>query len=568
MSRIKWLRRLAIIPVLVILAAGLVACGQKQGAGDEKLIVIVIPEDPPSFNAIVGDTGYDAMVMHMTMLGLTAIDPAGTVYPQLASELPTEENGGVVIDQDNWTMDVTWKLRQDVNWSDGTPVTADDVIFTYEAVIDEETGAWIDGIDYVDGVEKIDDNTVVVHFNYVYPGYLTLFGGERVVIWPSQYCDAEQGFMAWDCGRQPLSDGPFILEEWVSGDHMTFTRNPTYYEKGKPGIDKVIVQIVPDDSVRKTMMLEGDADVLMWATEQLADELKNASNVGLSISDTNRWVMRLFFNLAAKGSIDPVKDPNPFFTDVRVRQAVRLAIDVDTISNNVWHGYSKPIWTEFYRPPYACDIPKPEFNPEKAKTLLEAAGWIDQDNDGTRECHGCQYANEGDLMQFELITYSEYGEPLELTQQLIGEMLGEIGMKVDLTIVQGSLLWTDSASGGIEQTGNFNLDLYDDGYAGTDPTDHIWFYYYSAAAEPDNGWNVGRYSNADLDALIDESYTLDETARKELFCQIAQILDEDLPQILLFTTINADAYATRLSGVQANINSVVTWNIADWTLAK
>jgi peptide/nickel transport system substrate-binding protein len=568
MQIIKQLKTLALIIALVALAITLAACGQKQAAGTESTVVIVIPEDPPSFNAIVGDTGYDAMVMHMTMLGLTAIDPSGSIYPQLASELPTLENGGVVIDQENWTMDVTWKLRNNVKWSDGKPVTSDDVVFTYEAITNPETGAWIDGIDYVDSVEKIDDTTFVVHFNYVYPGYLTVFGGERVVIWPSHYCSAEQGFMAWDCGRQPLSDGPFILEEWVTGDHMTFKRNPAYYETGKPGIDKVIVQIVPDDSVRKTMMLQGDADVLMWATEQIADELKNASNVNLSISDTNRWVMRLFFNLAARGSIDPVADPNPFFADVRVRQAVRLAIDVDAISNNVWHGYSKPVWTEFYRPPYACDIAKPKFDPEAAKALLEAAGWKDQDGDGTRECHGCKYAQEGDLLQFELITYSEYGEPLELTQQLIGEMLGAIGMKVELTIVQGSLMWTDSASGGIEQTGNFDLDLYDDGYAGTDPTDHIWFYYDSAAAEPDNGWNVGRYLNPNLDALIAESYTLDEVARKELFCQMAKILDQDLPQILLFTTINADAYSSRLAGVQANINSVVTWNVADWTLVK
>jgi peptide/nickel transport system substrate-binding protein len=568
MSKSKLFKILGFITILLILAAGLVSCGQKKATGSESTVVIVIPEDPPSFNAIVGDTGYDAMVMHMTMLGLSAIDPSGIVYPQLASELPTVENGGVVVDEENWSMDVTWKLRKDVTWADGTPVTSEDVLFTYKAITNQETGAWIDGIDYVDGVEKIDTNTFVVHYNSIYPGYQTFLGGERVVIWPSHYCKAEQGFMAWDCGRQPLSDGPFILQDWVSGDHMTFVRNPTYYETGKPGIDKVIVQIIPDDSVRKTMMIQGDADVLMWTTEQIADDLKNASNVKLSISDTNRWVMRLFFNLAARGSIDPVADPNPYFADVRVRQAIRMAIDVDTISNNVWHGYSKPVWTEFYRPPYACDIPKPVFDPEASKVLLEKAGWIDQDGDGTRECHGCQYAKEGDLLTFELITYSEYGEPLELTQQLISEMLGSIGMKVEMSIVQGSLMWTDSASGGIEQTGNFDLDLYDDGYAGTDPTDHIWFYYDSASAEPDNGWNVGRYFNPELDALIEQSYTLDEATRKELFCQMAKILDRDLPQILLFTTINADAYSTRLAGVQANINSVVTWNIADWTLVK
>ena len=88
------------------------------------------------------------------------------------------------------------------------------------------------------------------------------------------------------------------------------------------------------------MMLKGDADVLMWATEQVADELKNEPGVAVSLSPNSRWVMRLFINLAAKGSTDPVADPNPFLSDVRVRQAIRSAIDVDIISGTIFLGYA------------------------------------------------------------------------------------------------------------------------------------------------------------------------------------------------------------------------------------
>jgi peptide/nickel transport system substrate-binding protein len=129
-------------------------------------------------------------------------------------------------------------------------------------------------------------------------------------------------------------------------------------------------------------------------------------------------------------------------------------------------------------------------------------------------------------------------------------------------------MWADSASGGTEQTGNFNIDLYDDGYDGTDPAPYLRKYYSSAAAEPDQGWNVGRWKNADFDALLEKTNTLDEQTRKEAFCQMAKILDDEVPEILLFATINADAYSTRLAGVVSNINDVVSWNIADWTLAK
>ena len=121
----------------------------------------------------------------------------------------------------------------------------------------------------------------------------------------------DQGYTAWDCGRTPLSDGPYILKEWVTSDHLIFVRNPNYFEPGKPSIDQIIVRVVPDASVRETMMRQGDADILMWATEQVANDLKNASNVKLSISPTSRWVMRLFINLAAKGTTDPGADPQP-----------------------------------------------------------------------------------------------------------------------------------------------------------------------------------------------------------------------------------------------------------------
>jgi peptide/nickel transport system substrate-binding protein len=246
---------------------------------------------------------------------------------------------------------------------------------------------------------------------------------------------------------------------------------------------------------------------------------------------------------------------------------MRMAIDVDSISSTVWHGFAKPIWTEFFREPYVCNIPRPKYDPVGAKALLDEAGWVD-DGSGVRKCKGCQTAEDGTPLSMEMITYAEYGEPLELSQQLIGEMLAAVGIQTKLSIVQGSVLWAAAADGGIEQNGDFDIDLYDDGYAGVDPTDFIWQYYYSEAAQPDYGWNIGRWSNAEFDALLDEAYTLDEARRKEVFCQMAEMLDKELPQILLFSTINADAYSDRLSGIQSNINNVVSWNVADWKLVK
>lgn len=562
-------KNITLVLIAVLVATSLLGCQNSSSApaSTSKNITIVIPEDPPSFNPIITDTGYDALVMELVMLGLSDIDPDGNVFPELASELPTKENGDVVVDEAAGTMSVTWKMRNDVQWADGEPVTANDVIFTYEAITNPETGGWIPGVDYIDSIEKVDDYTFTVNYNAIYPAYLTQFGGEQVAIWPAHYCDASQGFASWDCARQPLSDGPFVLSDWVNGDHMTFLRNENYFEKGKPAIDKITVSIVPDQTVRKTMLINGDADLDMWTTEPVIADLKGNPNVEVNPSPTNRFVMRIFFNLAAKGTTDPVATPHPILSDVRVREAIRSAIDVDTISKEFFLGYAQPAWTEFFRPPYVCNnIPRPKFDLEAASKLLDEADWKDTDGDGVRECHGCKTATEGYKMEMEFITYSEFGEPLELTQQFIAEQLGKIGMKLKLTVVEGSVLWAASTDGGIEQSGNFDMDIWDDGYSGVDPTNYLGNYYSKYAATPDYGYNFGRWTNPEFEDLLTSVYTLNEQTRKDNFCKMAEVLDKDLPELLLFTALNADAHTIRLQNIRSSTNDIVTWNSADWVV--
>jgi len=542
---------------------------QEPEQEEETTLTLVIPEDPPSFNGAVTDTAYEKVAQEMVLLSVADLDPWGEVIPELAAELPTVENGGVVIDEEAWTMDVTWKLRDDVQWSDGEPVTADDVVFTWKAVSDPDTGIWTPGSSYVDSVEKVDEYSFVVHYNGVYPGYLTQFGGEGGAhIWPEHLCDPEQGFTSWDCNQEPLSNGPYLLEEWVHGDHLTFVRNPNYFEEGKPYVDKVIFRIIPDPAVRKTMTIQGDADVNMWVSEKFIGELEEAADVGVSFSPTGRWVMRLIPNLAARGSTNPEENPHPILSDVSVRKAMRMAIDVEVLTEEIFYGYADRVWTEFFRPPYDCEVPRPEYDPDGAKALLQEAGWTDEDNDGVRECNACETAEEGTPMSIEFAIYAEYGEELDLAQQLVAEMLSDIGFELELEKIQGAVMWDTYENGGLEQTGDFDLNMWDDGYPGIDPTDHIWYYYHSAAAEPDMGWNVMRYKSEEVDALIDSVYTLDEQARKEAFCEIADILYEDVPQILLFTTIDATAYGSQIEGVQSTINDVVTWNVADWKMGE
>jgi len=577
-------RSLCLLTFTVILSLLFMACGGSQSSDTSnttssqtqsasaafesgKSITIVVPEDPPSFNPMVADTGYDALVMELVLLGMTDIDPNGNIFPELATELPTIDNYGVSVDEESGTMSVTWQMRDSVQWQDGKPVTADDVLFTWHAISDPDTGWWIPGSDYIDSIEKVDQYSFTVNYNTIYPGYLTQFGGEQVAIWPAHFCDATQGFLTWDCGSKPLSDGPFVLEEWTEGDHLTFKKNENFYQESKPDIEQVIVQIVPDEAERKTLMLEGKADIDMWINVDTIQDLNGSDKAGASLSPTDRWVMRLFMNQAARGTTDSADTPHPILSDLNVRRAIRMAVDVDTINTEIFHGLAKPVWTEFFRPPFQCEISRPTFDPAAANALLEESGWMDSDGDGIRECNGCSTgAPEGYKMEMEFITYAEYGEPLKRTQQAIAEMLGKIGLKMNINVVEGSVLWDLSDNGGIEQSGNFDIDLWDDGYSGVDPTDFVWENYSSAAAIPDLGWNFYRWENPVVDALIGEAYTLDEQTRRDTFCAIGDFINEEVPLIHLFTVPNADAYSTRLEGVQSSVNDVVTWNIADWRL--
>ena len=557
--------------IALLLVFSIAGCGQ-QSAGNEteadepmpekSSITILIPDNPVAFNGINTDTGYEQALGELVMLSLAETDPEGNIIPELAAEIPTIENGGVTFDEDTWTMTATWKLREDVYWADGEQVTADDVLFTWNALVDAD--AWVAAMDYTESIEKVDDFTFTVYYyeGYVFPYYPLQFGGEDFFVYPEHYCDAEAGFYEWNCDDQPLSSGPYILEEWVADDHLTFVRNPNYFEEGKPYIDEVIVQIVPEETVKQAMMLEGDADLHYWPAEPAANVYKEPGNGTEWVSSpTERWVMRLIPNLYVKGDRETL---HPFLSDVQVRRALRMAIDVDTIINDIFLGYGRPVWNDFFRPPFnSCGIPRPEYDPAAAATLLEDAGWTDTDDDGIRECHGCANAEEGTVMSMEFAIYAEYGETLELTQQYIAESWKELGIDTELLIIEGAIMWAEEEDGGTEIAGNYELDMWDDGYPGTDPSDQIWTFYYS-----ESDWNYGRWVNEDMDMWIDEFYSLDDEYRLEVACEMAAILEDELPQILLFSTLEMHGISERLNGVLPSANDPVTWNIADWSVTE
>ena len=580
MAQLGRYRFLTVLITIFIVTAFVAGCAPQEAPPEQTVadepaaddtaavtsITILIPDNPAEFHGYGAGTGFEEAIGEMVMLSVAEIDDQGNYFPELATEIPTIENGGVVMDEETWETTVTWHLRQDVYWEDGEQVTADDVIFTWDAM--QAAEIWSSSGDATETVEKVDDFTIVVNYYYPNPEYPIHFGGEDFFIYAEHFCDAEQGYYEWDCNRQPLSSGPYTLKEWIPDDHLTFVRNENYYEAGKPYIDEVIFRIVPEESVKRAIMDEGDADVHYWPAENNAIAYQEeGNNTKYAVSPTERWVMKLFPNTKARGEEET---PHPFLADKRVRHALRMAIDVDTIINDIFLGFGKPVWSEFFRPPFedSCGIPRPAYDPAGAKALLKEAGWEDTDGDGVNECHGCLYAEEGDLMTMEFIIYAEYGETLEFAQQFIAEAWSDIGLQTDLQIIEGAVLWAQPEDGGIELSGNFEMDMWDNGYGGIDPTSYLWDYYYYAE---DSEWNLANWTGEEAEevaALIDELYTVDEEYRMEVFCDIAWILEEELPAIELFSTLEMFGLSERLQGVRPTAFDILTWNVADWTVTE
>jgi peptide/nickel transport system substrate-binding protein len=534
-----------------------------------KTAIIPIPEDPPGFNAYLTDTGYEEVLGELVYEGLAEMAPDGNFYAKLALELPTRENGGISPDG----LTVTWKLRDHILWSDGQLFTSDDVRFTWEALSHPDNGlAQATGLDLIDWVETPDDYTVVVHYRQPYANLWGQFSGRGLGIFPRHACGEPGRVVFWDCNTQPVGTGPFVLQGWEEGKQLTFARNPNYWQTDRPFLDRLVFPIVPRDAVRSDMLRDGDAHVNLWLTPDQVEELQEIENVHL-FSFPGRWVLRLVFNLTESSDEDSeLAATRPHFAlgDPRVREALDLAIDRGRLIEEAFDGQGYPAYGEFYRGWAACQDTTKVYDPELARVLLAEAGWLDLNGDGVLEAHGAPYATEEAKLQLDLLTYGDWDELVD-AQRLIADMFRELGIRVFTDIAEPGDLWGNWEEGGLEVHGEFELDVWDEGYPGLDPTDYlIWRYAsWSVPGFEDGGagGNVMRFSSDQVDRLLQEAHAEhDPLARRQIYCEIQGILDNERPMLYLVHFSDTHAFSSQLQGLVFNPNDALTWDVINWQL--
>jgi len=530
-------------------------------------VTLIIPEEPTTLNFYAAEAAIIRQVAEATsMTGLDTINQDGEYEPVLATELPTLENGG--LSEDNLT--VTWHLKPDLKWSDGEPLTSDDVKFTWEVLSNPNSGALagVGGFDLITGVDTPDELTAVVTYASPFPPYLGQFAYGLL---PRHATGQPEDMPGWDWNRNPVGAGPFIVTDWQSGQSITMDRNPNYYEEGKPYIDKLVFRVVPEPATQTAMMMQGEAQVHLWPGEFPDEYNKILNGKGSQVLVPGIWNMAIDFNLSAPFDGDPgPTPPHPILGDVRVRQAIASAIDYDTLNNEVLLGMVSDSTNPFVYGWAQCDIPRPfPYDPAKAAQLLDEAGWV-MGEDGIRVAQGAEYAPDGTRLSLELQGYTNF-DPLQLTEEFIVENLKSVGIEARIQNYDFSIIFGSYEDESPSMVGDYDMLIFDRGF-GIDPQE-----YNAAAYSSDNipgeenptGSNYFRWVNPTVDEQLQIAGTnFDQEARKDAYCQVAEQINTDLPQVYLYLFQDGYGFAENLTGYNVSTWGSMTWGAQNWQYKK
>lgn len=518
---------------------------------------MAIYQEPGLLNPWFNVQTVTGVVSEQVIEGLLDVDENGNRTPLLATEVPSVQNGGVSADG----MTVTYKLRKDVKWHDGQPFTAKDVIYTYQVIMDP-TNPVNSRAGYTDmqSVEAKDDYTVTVKFKSFYAPFLALFSS----ILPAHVFDNKTSIEKHEFGRKPLGTGPFKFVEWVSGDHITLTKNADYWDKGKPYLDQVIFRITPSRETAVAQIKTGEVDVVWNLTEaQIPDFEGNADVTAWAYPGVN--VERLILNWSAPSGPhqgDPAY-PHPILGDPKVREAIELAIDKKVLVDKFLYGKTtvgtSPLPSGWASP----KISPSEFNPTKAKQLLDAAGWK-PGSDGIR-------VKDGVKAQMTYSTTS--GDKLrELTEQVIQEQLQAVGIALEIKNMPSPLLlggWQDNAP---RARGAFDVNMWTTS-SGIDPHIHLFRYYHSSQIPTESnggeGQNYARMKDAEVDKGIEDGgATPDQEKRKAGYERAIKRIVEARPHIFLYNRLDVDGARKYVQGRVHNPWQNLGWDIKNWWLNK
>ena len=538
--------------------------GKRGGGGIAKLLWW---QGPAVLNAHLASGTKDFDACRVVYEPLITFDGAEKLVPILAAEVPSKENGGLAADGKS----VTYKLKKDVKWSDGKPFTADDVIFTWEYVTDKETGAVSLGIyQGIAGIDKIDDNTVKINFKEVTPGWYTVFSATNGTILPKHAFSEFKGAKAKDApiNLKPIGTGPYKVQEFKPGDSIVYVINENYREPNKPFFDQLQLKGGGDaPSAARAVLQTADYD-FAWNLQvewSVLNQLKTSGGKGDLNITPGASCERVIVNFTdpnkeVDGERSSIKNPHPFQTDLKVRQAYALLCDRETIAKTLYGETGVATANLLVAPAaVASKNTKFEFNPEKANALLDEAGWR-KGSDGVREKGG---------VKMSVVFQTSVNSLRQKEQQIIKDSFDRAGIKMELKTVDQTVFFTTGA-GQIDNYPHFYTDLqmYTTGPDLPDSQNYLRRYITSERAQKSNNWpgtNVSRYSNPQMDDLWNKAAVeLDPEKRNQLFIQMNDLAVNDVVEISLVARTGASAKSKTLKWSANSPWDSNLWDTANW----
>jgi peptide/nickel transport system substrate-binding protein len=442
--------------------------------------------------------------------GLVAINPDYTPVPDLAEKWDNPD-------------DKTWvfHLRQGVKFHDGSDFTASDVKFTYESVLDQAFASPFRAFYLsVDKVEATDKNTVTFTLKTPFAPFLSYMD---LAIVPQ----AAVQKLGADFGTKPVGTGPFKVDRWTTGDTIELSANDSFFG-GRPNLDRVRVKVVPDNSGRVVGLESGDLDFVQSpVSPQDVSRVQSAAKLKVDRTPAAGYT---YVNLNCA---------DPILADKKVRQALSHLINKQQIIDTIYKGIGKPangpivpgMWA------YSADVPSYDYNPDKAKQLLEEAGWKAA-ADGMR-------SKDGQKLSLTVRTHSEDPDRKQLIQVLQSEFQ-KVGIDATTSTVEFPAFFQDM------QDGKYQVGVI--GWLNLSDPDRATFRQFTV----DGTANYGKYKNDQVDKLLkDARSTLDQSRAKTLYADAVRQIVDDAPYIFVQYQEYIAMYSPKLQGYV--VNPVANW---------
>lgn len=550
-------------------------CTTKKGG----TLVVGIVQEPDILDPYVTGMTFSVWILNALNTPMIRAVQGGKLQPVLLKEVPTPENGGISKDGKTYTVN----FREGLKWSDGQPLTAKDLHFTWKTVMNPEYGSGTqEGWNQIKDVKlSNNDLTATITLKNAYVPFLAYvlasnagnqagfllpehkFQGKK----PAEYAKSDYGLVG-SAGH--VGSGPFKIESWKKGEAITLTRNENYVGK-QSCLDKVVYSVLENADLQTTQLGEGEIQV---ATNYTAgdlptlDQLSQSAGVQVFATPAVGSIERYIFNLKdpkdPNTRLNPAKaKPHPIFGDKNVRMAVIMGMNRPAVAEKLLSGKAQVGVTELDGSQWFNKNLSPyPYDPEKAKQLLDQAGWK-PGGDGIRE-------KNGQKLSFTHITTS--GNTLrENVQRAFISDLKAIGVDMRIGNQKSDKLFASYSQGGTAATGAFDVVGYTTGITPLDP-DLTPFYASDKIPSKANGGigsNNGRYISPDVDKLLEQQVVeLDPAKRQELLNQIQQKVYDDAPVVYVYDRLTIDAATANVKGIVSDPVAGFWWNLEDWYLEE